>query len=134
MTRITSSGPAGRLGAAMIPMPARDVMSWSSWGPVAGSPRLPVPAPRPAAVPHGYAFTALHTSQDAPEAWNPGVYYQPHPPKSAAGMATDSDNQMPVPARLPSGKPAVAARRPVFLGQTQVGARYVTPWYPWRQG
>jgi hypothetical protein len=118
----------------MLPMPARDVMSWSSFGPVSGSPRLAVPAPRPEAVPHGYAFTALHTSQDAPEVWYPGVYYQQCPPQSASNMAKDSDNQMPVPARQPNGKLSWQARRPTLLGQKQIGARIVTPWFPWRAG
>jgi hypothetical protein len=49
-------------------------------------------------------------------------------------MARDSDNQMPVPATPPSGKPAVMSRPPTFLGQRQIGARLVTPAFPWFAG
>lgn len=133
--RISSSGPAGRLGAAMIPLPAHDVGSWSSWGPVTGSPgTTDIPAPRPCGVPESYAFTALHKSSDAPDYWKPGIYFQRKPPHTASCMARYSDNQMPVPAGTPSGKPAVMARNPTFLGQRQIGARFTTPWYKWRAG
>ena len=43
-----------------------------------------------------------------------------------------SDNQMPMPAATPTGTPAIALTRPVFLGQTQVQQPWVASSYPAR--
>lgn len=128
--KIVSLGPAGRLGPAIIPVPACDARAWSSAGPVSGNPgTLLVPAPLPEAVPQDYPFTALHTSADAAPFWRPGVYYQPVP-AALPPVSVQSDNQMPVPAGTPNGKPAYMLRRPRFLGQSQVPAGSATPVYP----
>jgi hypothetical protein len=143
--RISSSGPSGRLGAAMIPIPASAQMSWSSWGPIVGRPsnsNIPAPAPVPgkdrsevaiAIAGVGAGGMGLPSSDYA--FWNPGQYYQPKPPAgpSTASMATNSDNQMPVPAVPPRGKPAVMLRPHGVLGQQQVGWPITTPYYQWRK-
>lgn len=130
--RLTSLGPA-KLGAAVIPVPAKDAGGWSSWGPVWGSPGTSrVPAPRPAAVPQGRKFVVSapqFTSMQAPEYWLPGIYYTR--PASRAPVSVLSDNQMPVPAIPYQGKPSTAmAVKPVFLGQIQVRQPKVVAHYP----
>jgi hypothetical protein len=71
----------------------------------------------------------LHNSSRAPEVWYPSVYYErghlEHAPVSVL-----SDNQMPVPAISPQGRPAVGMSRPTFLGQYQVQQPKVAPVYP----
>lgn len=143
--RYTSDGPTGRLGASIIPVPARLGQGYQSWGQVNGNPGVdPIPAPRPAAVPQGVRYgvgSGTHTSEKAPPYWTPGVYYQPQLASRFHG-AINSDNQMPVPARLPNGQigfvattnnmPYIAARRPVFLRQQQVGWPMAQPSYSWR--
>jgi hypothetical protein len=133
--RITSDGPGGRLGACILPVPARLGQAYQSWGRVIGSPGTDsVPAPYPSAVPQGIEYrnngSALHSSQDAPAVWKPGVYYQPEL-ASPPPVSVRSDNQMPVPAATPSAQPFVAFRTPKQLRQAQVGQPFVTPSYPW---
>lgn len=133
--KIYSSGPAGKLGAAIIPAPAGDARAYQSWGRVSGSPgTVRIGAPSPAGVPEMYPFQALHKSADAPDAWRPGVYYQPAP-AAPPDVSVYSDNQMPVPAATPTGTPAIMLRHPTFLGQRQVPAINQTPWFPpWLKG
>jgi hypothetical protein len=133
--RVFSNGPSGRLGPAILPVPAAMAQAYQSWGRVVGMPGTDlIPAPYPAAVPQGVEYWSsdpLGMSSQAPPVWRPGIYYQPElaaPPN----VSVYSDNQMPVPALGPSGKPAIAARRPVFLRQKQVGQPVNLPKYVWR--
>ena len=134
--RITSEGPTALLGAATVPVPARLGQGYQSWGQVVGCPGTDaIPAPPPAAVRQGIAYQTsgdpTSTSKDAPPSWRPSIYYQPHlaaPPD----VSVYSDNQLPIPASPPVGKPYVAARRPTFLGQQQVGWPVTAPAYSWR--
>lgn len=134
------TGPPARgapgLGSALLPVPARLAMGFQSWGDVQGNPSsTPTPAPYPAGVPQGQVIgacgstDATSTSKDAPPFWTPAVYYQRHLPDRFPG-AISSDNQMPVPARLPNGqfgfvatgneRPFLAARVPRYTRQRQV--------------
>lgn len=124
--RFASHGPADHPGAAgLVPVPARNAGSFQSWGEVDGSPgTLGIPAPRPAAVPQSWN-RALHRSSDAPDVWFPGIYFQ-RGPASRAAVSVLSDNQMPVPAGDPRGRPAVMLARPVFLRQRQVRTPHVS--------
>jgi hypothetical protein len=136
--RVFSNGPTGApsarvpgLGAAIVPVPAQLGEAYQSWGEVVGCPGTAViPAPNPAAVPQDYSHTALHKSSDGPQSWRPGIYYQPKL-ASTPPVSVYSDNQMPVPALTPAGKPAIQMRRPLFLGQRQVGQPAVTPSFAW---
>ena len=129
--RVTADG-AG-MGAALLPVPAADAMGYQSWGEVRGELCVGIPAPYPAAVYQDRSHRALHRSSDAPPEWRPEPYYQPVP-ATRFGGSTDSDNQMPMPAVPPNGKPAVMARTPVFLRQRQVGWPLATPSYSWTRG
>jgi hypothetical protein len=142
MSRYTAEGPTGQaaagspaLGSALMPVPARLGQGYQSWGKVSGNPGTdPIPAPYPAGVPQGIlprslgSTDATSTSSDAPPVWKPGIYYQPKLASRFHG-ATDSDNQMPVPANGPSGKPAVMARTPRFTRQRQVAWPITLPNY-----
>lgn len=129
--RVTSNGPAN-LGAAGIPLPVKDARSYQARGVIEGSPGvIPVAAPRPDGVPQGWP-RRLHGSMDAPAYWRPSVYYLADRP--TVPVSVYSDNQMPMPALGPDGKPAIAFVRPVFLNQTQIGnAKRITK-YPNRNG
>lgn len=130
--RIVTLGPAARLGASMLPVPARDARAYQDRGTIHGSPGVvPVPAPPPAGVPQLWPFTALHRSSDAPNYWRPAIYFQRGPDGTHPSVSTESDNQMPVPAGAPNGKPAIMLRSAQFLGQRQVGAVNAVPSYPW---
>jgi hypothetical protein len=140
---VTTEGGSGRLGAAALPVPAANFMSWQSWGPVVGMPsrsHIAAPAPVPGtdrtSVAQSMTGIIGEPSSDF-SSWNPGIYYQPRPPacsggEAGANMATASDNQMPVPAKNPNGSYSILARRPVFLRNQQVGQPVVTPLYRWR--
>ncbi len=134
--RITSEGPGSRLGACTIPVPARLGQAYQSWGYVEGSPGTdPIPAPCPAGVPQGIRYqltgSPRSTSKDAPPVWTPGIYFQPVPPSRFPG-ATESDNQMPIPAVSQNSRGAFLSRRPQLLRQQQVGWPVTTPAYAWR--
>jgi hypothetical protein len=134
--RVFSNGPSGKLGAAILPVPAQMGEAYQSWGPIVGMPGTDlIPAPYPAAVPQGVEYVSsdpTSTSKDAPPVWRPGIYYQPvlaaTPP-----MAVYSDNQMPVPAINPTRKISQQLGRPVFLRQNQVGQPVNLPKYAWRR-
>ena len=131
--RVTSHGPISRLGAAALPVPARDARAYQARGFITGSPGTGrIAAPAPAAVPQSWN-RALHRSSDAPDVWFPSVYYTHGPQAATPPVSVTSDNQMPVPAVDPRGKPAVMLRGPVFLGQTQVGQPKTIPSFPWRR-
>lgn len=130
--RVFSNGPAGRLGPAILPVPTALAGAYQSWGTVCGNPGTDaIPAPNPEAVTQHYSYSALHKSSDGPPSTRFGIYYQPEL-ASTPDVSVYSDNQMPVPALGPNGKPAVMANRPIFLGQDQIGQPLVTPWYYWR--
>ena len=131
--RITTQGPAGRLGAAALPIPARDARAYQSRAIIDGQPGTQaIAAPRPAAVPQDWSVR-LHNSAQAPEVWYPSVYFE-RPPLERAPVSVLSDNQMPVPALTATGRPFIASVRPTFLGQTQVGQPRVAVSYPWLRG
>lgn len=134
--RVFSNGPTGRLGPAILPVPAAIGEAYQSWGQVTGMPgTVNIPAPYPAAVRQGVEYWTsdpFRMSSSAPPVWRPGIYYQP---KLAAppNVSVYSDNQMPVPALGPTGKPAIAAQSPGWqLGQKQVGQPMNLPKYVWR--
>jgi hypothetical protein len=142
--RFTSSGPSGRLGAAMLPVPAAMASGYQSWGPVVGMPsrsRIPAPASMPGTDRESVAKAIngiIGIGSSAVEFWNPALYYQPRPPAasgnldSGPGMAVNSDNQMPVPAGNPNGAYAMLMRRPRWTGQKQVGWPITTPKFQWK--
>lgn len=130
--RITTQGSQGRLGLAALPVPARDGKAYQDRGTLHGAPgTLPVRAPSPQGVTQDVWFTALHKSADAPDMIRPALYYQDGQDGARPSVSVCSDNQMPVPALNPSGKPAVMSRQPHFLGQQQVGWVNVTQSYGW---
>jgi hypothetical protein len=115
--RVTSSGPGTKLGAAAIPVVVKDAGAWQGRGLITW--RRTAPAPPPAAVPQSYN-RALHRSSDAPNQIHPEIYFLHGRQAATPPVSWVSDNQMPVPAVDPRGRPAVMARRPVILGQRQV--------------
>jgi hypothetical protein len=133
--RVFANGPTNRTGSALMPVRAAMAQAYQSRGPIVGLPgTMPIPAPAPAAVNQDYPFQALHKSNQSPDYWRPGLYYQPQAPRSASNMSIYSDNQMPVPAGTPAGKPAVMSRPARFLRQNQVGAINNTSSFPWSRG
>lgn len=130
--RITTQGPANLLGAAALPVPAKDARAYQSRALVDGQPGTQaIAAPRPAAVPQDWSVR-LHNSAQAPPVWYPSVYYE-HGQLEHAPVSVLSDNQMPVPALTATGRPFIASVRPTFLGQAQVGQPRATQSFPWLQ-
>lgn len=132
--RLSSSGPA-KLGAAALPAPSGWAGGWQSRGQVSGSPgtvRVPAPAPMPG-TDRSLAAMANAGNIGLPSSdftyWLPGIYFQ-RGPREHAPVSVQSDNQMPVPALGPNGKPAIMSVRPVFLGQFQVRQPNVAAFYP----
>jgi len=133
---ITTLGPAERLGAAAIPVPAERQAAGLSRGMINGSPgTVGIPAPRPP-VPQdttAQAINQLHRSSDSPNIWYPGVYYENNDPSvpdarpEHCPVSIVSDNQMPMPALSPLGLPSVSARRPRLGGQYQVTSKTNPP-------
>ena len=118
--RIITEGPAGLLGAAIMPVRAHDAGAWQGRGLIHGTPGTQgVPAPLPGAVPQSWN-RALHRSSDAPPVIYPSLYYLYGPQAATPDVSWVSDNQMPIPAKDPRGTPAVMSIRPTFLGQRQV--------------
>ena len=118
--RFASHGPTDHPSAAgLIPVPALPAQGYQSRGIISGSPGIAkVPAPSPGGVPQSYN-RALHRSSDAPDYWLPSLY-SARGELEHAPVSVVSDNQMPVPAIDPRGKPAVMLRGPLFRGQRQV--------------
>jgi hypothetical protein len=134
---IQSLGPAQRLGAAAVPLPARGAQAYASRGIVDGQPGTQaIPAPRPAAVPRDVTAQAItggyHRSGDAAPVWYPGIYYERPGPDGYehAPVSVLSDNQIPLPAVNPLGLPAVMQGRPRLGGQFQIENRATVPAYP----
>jgi hypothetical protein len=122
-----------------------------------------IPAPDPAAIPPGnlptlgrgniaWPLRDKSSSRDAPNAWLPVLYYQRIMPNDAnpslpntgtsergvgLGPAVSwvSDNQLPVPALDPRGKPAVMAQPPPRIGGRGQVAQPFSPvsWPKWQQ-
>lgn len=134
MSRIAihSLGPAEKLGAAQVPLPAGRSYAMQSRGIISGSPgTMAIPAPRPAATPQDNTALAQGNhdsrSSDSPNVWYPGVYYEKGTLENtywAGGtVSVFSDNQMPMPALNPLGPPAAGAGQ--FQPASQVSS---TPW------
>lgn len=76
-------------------------------------------------------------SKNMPQVWYPQLGYQhtldiPGAEVITGGMSIFSDNQMPIPARLPWGRAAVTGRPPQFLGSRQIKAVKGLPvWSNW---
>ena len=126
---ITTLGPAERLGAAAVPMPARGAAAYASRGIINGQPGTqPIPGPgaglpqdtTPLAIIGGY-----HRSSQVNNVWYPGLYYERPGPEGYehAPVSVLSDNQMPMPAENPLGPPAAGQ------GQYQPASQQSAP--PW---
>ena len=129
--RLQTQDPTGKLGAAALPLPAKLAQAYQSARIVHGSPGTEaIPAPRPGGVPQDWSVR-ISGSASAPNVWYPGLYYE-RGPLEHAPVSVLSDNQLPVPAVDPRGRPAVMSTPPTFLGQYQVAAVKVAPVYPAR--
>ena len=147
--RITAIGPApgtapAATGTWLLPAPGHDARAYQSWGTLTGQPgTMAVPAPDPASIPPGnlptlgrgnvaWPLRGKLSSRDAPGFWLPAIYFQRllSNPRLAPNVSVVSDNQLPVPAIDPRGRPAVMAQRPARIGgRGQVMQPYVTnPW------
>ena len=128
-------GPPGRAGALM-PTPTTTPRA-SSGGLVRvfGAPgTMPVPAPRPSAIPPVSADPRTQPSACAPDYMLPSVYVPSaanmHPP-----MCLQRINELPVPAISPYALPRIAQRSRRMGGQNQVvQPPVVQTWPAWRGG
>ena len=136
--RVTSNGPGGLLGAAIIPVPAKDAKAYQGRGIISGSPgisRIPAPAPLPGYDSSGVAKAIAGVGAGGmgqPSSnysfWRPSVYFT-RPASSAhelMAVSYVSDNQMPVPAVDPRGRPApwTQGRSPwPSMGRPRIGGR-----------
>lgn len=127
------AGPPGRAGALM-PTPA--VMPKASTGGlvyVAGAPgNMPIPAPKPEAIPPNAAVRTTQPSYCAPDVLFPSKYVASaknmHPP---VGLLRT--NEMPVPAVSPYSLPGVAQRMRRVGGQSQIMQPLaLQSWPQWR--
>jgi hypothetical protein len=128
--RLSANGNATDIGAALMPVPAQDAGAWSSRGPVNGHPgTMAVAAPAPAGVPQDWSRRTSGSAQaGVPQSILPSLYWLDGPQEHAP-VSTLSDNQMPVPAIDPRGKPGVVMPGPVMLGQQQVTQPRAIPKY-----
>lgn len=132
-----SSSGARRAGSALLPVPATDAQAFQGRGVIYGGPRTPIPGPAP--IP-GIDREKVALAQDGNiglpssdfNAWAPSVYYTVR--RTPLHVSVFSDNQMPVPAIDPRGKPAVMMPGPVMLNQFQVSNPRVTPRWMERNG
>lgn len=154
--------PTGNGGTGPWLLPARsfDAHAYQSWGILTGQPGTQwIPAPDAAAIltgnaptlgrgPVAYNLRGKSSSRDSPQQWLPALYYQRVLPNSPTlpGGGTDSagiglgpnvshisDNQLPIPAVDPRGKPAVMAQPPARIGgRAQVPQTYnPVAWPKW---
>ena|SRR5215469_389534 len=115
--RVTSNGPGALLGAAMIPVPAKDRNAWQARGLIFGSPgtaRIPAPAPIPGYDQQGAAKAiagvgagGMGQPSSIYSFWRPSVYYTRTPTPQNMAVSYVSDNQMPCPAVDPRGRPSM---------------------------
>lgn len=132
--------PAGSGGPGPWLLPARtaEARSYQSAGILTGQPGTQlIPAPDASAIPPGdlptmdrgaiaWPLRGKSSSRDSPQVFLPALYYQrvlPNGQGSLPGglglgpdVSVTSDNQMPVPAIDPRGKPAVMFQRPPRIG------------------
>jgi len=152
--RVTSNGPGTKLGAALIPVPAKDAKAYQGRGIISGNPgtfHVPAPAPLPGYDASGVAKAiagvgagGMGQPSSQYSFWRPSLYFTrsigPWGP-----VSTVSDNQMPVPAIDPRGRPAMwtlgqsplPVQRPApRLGQRQIRQPKVLPkwWSVGRSG
>ena len=134
----------GATSSAFTPIPCINGSALNYKGSVVGQPGTQgIPAPYPG------TFNDLHPAEYAggpsesvamPPVMYPQLWYQrtldiPGSEVITGGMAVFSDNQMPIPARLPWGKAARLAKPPTFLGQRQVQQPRALPrWADWLPG
>jgi hypothetical protein len=128
----------GGVGPWLLPARSFDAHAYQSWGILTGQPGTQfIPAPDAAAIPPGvlptmgrgniaWPLRRRSSSRDSPQQWLPALYYQRVLP-NGQGSASDgtglgpnvswiSDNQLPVPAVDPRGRPAVMAQPPARIG------------------
>ena len=146
--RVTSSGPGSLLGAAIIPVPAKDANAWQARGMTSGNPGtfcVPAPAPIPgydrtgvAKAIAGVGAGGMGQPSSDYSYWRPSIYYITTPTPQNMVVSYTSDNQMPVPANDPRGglananwaqaqSPGPAMNRPRVGGQYQVLAVRALP-------
>jgi hypothetical protein len=134
----------GATSSAFTPIPCINGAALNYKGGVVGQPGTQgVPAPYPG------TFNDLHPAEYGggpsesvamPPVMYPQLWYQrtldiPGSQVITGGMAIQSDNQMPIPARLPWGKAARLAKPPTFLGQRQIQQPRALPrWADWLPG
>ena len=138
--RIAYTTP-GATSSAFLPVPAATTAVFNFKGGVVGQPGTQgIPAPVPE-VPFNRDISAwpfaggYSNSGSMPQVWYPSLYYQrsldiPGAEVITGDMRIESDNQLPVPARLPTGRAAMLSRPPQFLGQRQVKAQKAFPRWP----
>lgn len=142
--RIAYTTP-GATSSAFLPVPASTTAVVNYKGGVVGQPGTQgIPAPVPE-VPFnrdisGYPFPGGYSNSGAmPQVWYPSLYYQAGldiPWVMAAGetmtggIRVESDNQLPIPARIPGGQAARLSRPIHLLGQRQIKAKRAFPRWP----
>jgi hypothetical protein len=121
----TENVPAIGAGAFMPVLSAVVSPKASTYGLVriTGHPgNLPVPSPRPAALPAGPLVRSAQPSYNSPDTIYPSQYYthvsDMHPANNTVRVR--STNEVPVPARQLVQQPLVAYRRPRYGGIRQV--------------
>lgn len=131
----------GATSSAFTPIPCINGSTLNYKGGVVGQPGTRgIPAPYPGTFndlnPHQYGGGPSESVAMPPVIY-PNQYYQqtldiPGDQVITGGMAIQSDNQMPIPARLPWGKAARLAKPPTFLGQHQIQQPRALPrWADW---
>lgn len=134
----------GATSSAFTPIPCVNGSVLNYKGGVVGQPGTQgIPAPYPGTPndrnPTDYGGGPSE-SVAMPPVMYPQLWYQrtldiPGAQVISGGMAIQSDNQMPIPARLPWGKAARLAKPPTFLGQRQIQQpRQLPRWADWLPG
>lgn len=154
MPRIAYAFTGAPPSMAFTPVPAydgRNMGPWEAKGNVSGQPGTRgIPAGTPDfgtegltvnghSVRGGGGGYAQGSGTMRAQAWYPSMYFERKLAQSTLtvagqGVSIYSDNQMPVPAADPSGRAAIMARPPVFLGQRtlqQPAGSKGPAWPPW---
>ena len=153
MPRIAYTVP-GATSTAHTPIPAADGRGAGPWSVNGGVVGQPGTQGVPTGMPDfdlringyrdegGWGAGYGNGSHTMPGVWYPSLYYQrtldipgaygdpSGGPAAASAVRVWSDNQMPVPARDPTGRAALLARPPVFLRQAQVYQPRQRPRWP----
>lgn len=125
MIRVTSLGPSALLGAAILPVPAAIGQAYQARGFIRRVRKVALPYPsavRQEVVPLAIGVHDSRSS-DSPSLIAFDMYFQVpngQPLPMTPPVSVTSDNQMPVPAKDPRGRPAVMSKRPTFLDGRQV--------------